>query len=210
MAALTAYLGSTTDTLLTAAKQIVVAAPSSEVNVANTTKKLTGWGELQTVTGLSAWTAGSSEPAPSGQGSLWDVTTLEGQTIAAGTWTPSIKLASVGTATANIHVRAYKYNGGTYTLIGDFILTGQLISATATTYNPVAQSLSSVAFVTGDKLYIDYVCQITVAGTSTTGKIAIYENGGAAEQVVTPGYAPTPVSPPNCFTGQPQGYCGGW
>jgi hypothetical protein len=50
-------------------------------------------------------------------------------------------------------------------------------------------------FNPGDKLYIDWVLQIA-AGNVGTLNITLFENGGAAEEVITPGYGPIPgVSP---------------
>jgi hypothetical protein len=195
MTALTAYLTSTTDTLLTTAKQITAVAPSSETSVANTCKKLTGWGELFTVTGQTAWPALGSIGAPSGEGALWDVTTLEKQRIAAGTWTPKVKLVVSSGLTAAIHVRAYKRSSaGVYTAIGDWSTAATSITTTATVFSPTATSVALMDFAVGDKLYLDYWLDITVAGGSTTGTVSIFENGGANDAVATPGYAPTPVT----------------
>ena len=198
MVALTAYLTDANATTLTTAKQVSATAPAAETSVLNSTKRLTGWGELFTVTGQAAWPALAAIGAPSGNGSLLDVTTLEGQQIIAGTWTPKVKLISVGAPTAEIHVRAYtRSSGGTYTQIGDFVLAATKLSTTfsggAIVYSPVAQSLAAVTFNVGDKLYIDYWANITVAGGSTTGTISLYENGGANTSLVTPGYVVAPV-----------------
>lgn len=210
--ALAAYLTATNDTLLTTARQLTSSAPSSESSIAATgqlAKNGTGWIELPSKGGSSTTLAGS-EPAVSGNGFIWDVTTLESQQIVAGNWTPIIKLSCPGGSfVAEIHVRIFKRSsGGTYTqftsggVATDLVQTGVTIStAAATTFT--AASLDAMSFVTGDKLYVDVVLNITTGNSNNTAAnrvISLYENGGANDVIVTPGYAaagatPQPISP---------------
>jgi hypothetical protein len=196
---LTVYgTNSTTSTLSTANKLVTSTGGGSTF----TTTKVgtsTGWGELYSQGNTSVWAAGGAIGSPSGHGFLWDVTTLEGQTILAGNWTPVVQLlTSIGSITADIHVRAYKYNGGAYTSIGDMSKTGQSITTGTTTYTFSASSLSAVSFSTGDKLYVDVWLNIT-ANSTGSGSATVFLNmassstqGVASEmQVGTPGYATT-------------------
>ena len=201
--ALTLFLSSTNDTLVTTARQLLSTAPAAEVSLAATgaiAKNAVGWIELASE-GSTNVTLLSSEPAPSGLGFIWDVTTLVGQQTVAGTWTPSIKLSvAAGTPVADIHVRLFKYNAGVYTQLTsggvatDCILAAQTISSTATVFTFAGTTLDATNFNTGDYLYADIILNITTGNANhTTEPITLYENGGAAEQTVTPGYQAQPV-----------------
>lgn len=163
------------------------------------------WGELVSQGTTTAWAGAGSIGSPSGKGWLLDATTLEGQTIAAGNWTPTLSLRYFGTATGfitncDMHVRAYKRSsGGVYTQIGsDMILTGQTLGTSTTVYTFGATSLAQMAFATGDKLYIDAWLDIFANGnTSSNAQINVSVSSttqGVANdtQIVTPGYNPTP------------------
>ena len=190
--ALTVYpTGTASASTLTTADTLATSAPAAETSHTTKTGKLLAWGELFAQGSTGTWPAGTSEPAPSGHGFILDTTTLEGQSIIAGTWTPSIKLSSSsGTVTADIHFRAYKRtSAGVYTQIVDLVKTAAAITATAATYTPTAGSGAQTAFATGDKLYLDVVLHITAnTSASTTATTSLFQNGGAAESMVTPGY----------------------
>lgn len=196
--ALTIYETNTAATTLTTTNQLTNSAPSSEVT--NITIKVgthTGWDTLPSQGSTSNWASGTSEPAQLGTGFLWDVTTLEGQQILSGNWTPKVKLSvSNGSVVADIHVRvAVRSSGGVYTNIIDAASTGQTINTTATVYTLPATSGTLTNFNTGDKLYQDVILNVT---TNSTGKATAtfteYENGGANESVVTPGYQAQPAA----------------
>jgi hypothetical protein len=199
MTALTAYISSTTSTTLSTANELLAAAPSSELDILIPYNNgTTGWGELYSSSNaLTTFSAAGSEPTPSGKGYLYDVTTLEGQAILAGTWTPTVKLSIIGSGlpsiVADIHVRAYKRSSaGVYTQILDSVKSGQTINYNATVFTGFSSNTTSTptSFLTGDKLYIDYVLNITTPfGSSGTRHIAVYYNGGANESIVTPGYS---------------------
>lgn len=193
--ALTLYQTNTSATTLTNASQLTNSAPSSEVSTITVkVGKSTGWDTLPSKGATSNWAAGSSEPSQLGTGFLWDVTTLESQQILAGNWTPKVKIKlSTGSVVADIHVRIAVYNGGSYTNIIDAVLTAQTINTTATTYSLPATAGALTNLNTGDKIYEDVILKITTNSTnSSTAKFTIYENGGANESIVTPGYQPQP------------------
>ena len=151
-------------------------------------------------------TDSASQAAPSGKGWLWDVTTLEGQTIAAGNWSAVITLTDTAGFTAVTFIlRVYKYNSGTYTAIGTLTLTGQAMSGTKTSYSLPSSSFSAVSFTTGDKLYFDETIHPTT-GHWTGDPIANFvSNSGTAgvvnDFVITaPDYSPTAVTTTYSFT----------
>lgn len=206
MAALTAYL--TTTNVLTDARELVASPPAAETYVVSTLQMPqngTGWVELHArAEAASAGSYQGSEPAPSGHGFLYNVTDLEAQKILSGTWTPAIKLATGGasnTVTLVLHVRAFiRHSNGTYDQIGSDINSNsrQLSGATATALTFAGTALGeSAEFAAGDKLYIDLIAEVTTGFSSSTATrrvFRLYENGGAADAVVTPGYQP--ANPP--------------
>lgn len=160
----------------------------------------TGYGEIYSQGNAGAWAAAGGVSAPSGHGWLFDITTLEGQTLITGNWQFVCRmLISAGTATADIIHRFYKRSsGGVYTAIGSITLSAQALTTTTTTYTSAASSLSSMAFVTGDKLYVDVWCNVTAnssgSGAATLGyAMANTTTHGKANngQIITPGYNPT-------------------
>src|SRR5579859_5003080 len=197
MAALTVFLTSTNDTLVTTARQLTNSAPSSETSVTNKTGKSTAWDDLDSQGDTGAWAAAASEPAfgAGATGFIWDVTTLEGQQILAGTWTFSVKLStSSGTVTADVHVRAgVRSSGGVFTQILDMVKTGASITATAASFTGSGTG-ALTNFNTGDKLWVEVLLNITAnTSASTTATTSMFENGGAAEEVVTPGFQAQPA-----------------
>jgi hypothetical protein len=144
---------------------------------------------------------------PGTHGFLWDVTTLEGQTIAAGNWSGNIRLSSqqAQAFTADIYRFAYKRSsGGTFTLIVQMLLATQVFNGTNTSYSLTSTSASSMAFSTGDKLYIEEWLHITV-NTGTAGQQVRYNRLSTDTttftfdtntQTVTPGYQATTVTKP--------------
>lgn len=133
----------------------------------------------------------SAEPSPSGYGFLWDVTTMEGEALQLGSYTPSLKLrTNSGSITADLHFRVYKRSSaGVYTPIVDAIDSAQTITSSYTTYSmPAANSSSSVSFSTGDKIYADLLVNINANSTGAGGQILVDLNGGSPESIATPGY----------------------
>lgn len=158
----------------------------------------TGYGEIYANGNIGSWAAAGSIGSPSGHGWLFDTTLLEGQQIIAGTWTPLIRAKiSVGTATADMYVRAYKLAADllTYTLIGTCSLLAQSLTTTIANYNFAGNSLSAMTFGAGDKLYVDVWFNLTVNGSGSSTATIAFTNSNSATQgrasnaeVDTPGY----------------------
>ena len=184
---------------LATASAMGVAAGGANSSRSTTVGTSTGYGELWSLGTATAWGAGGSAPAPSGNGFLLDATTLELQQFVAGNWTPTVRLQMATAAqslTADIIVRWYRRSsGGVYNAISSQTLTAQNLTNTATTYALAAINPGqSATFVTGDKLYCDVLLNIT-ATTGTTGasqiKIVAPSTGSlgvATFQLVSPGF----------------------
>lgn len=181
---------------------LLVSVTGATGNGQSTTKCGTSqnYGEIYALGNTLAWAATGSIGSPSGHGWLFDTTSLEGQQIIAGTWTPLIRAKiSVGTATADMYVRAYKLASDliTYTLIGTCSLLAQSLTTTIANYNFAGNSLSAMTFGSGDKLYVDVWFNFGAAGNSSgssTATIAFTNSNSATQgrasnaEVDTPGY----------------------
>lgn len=196
--ALTLYLGSGVPTDLSPA-QNAIDSPSSvsgSITTGEYSKNATGWGFI-----LSGGTVGinlsaTEIPTASGTGFLWDVTTLEGNTIASGDWTAALTLsAGFSSATGEAVVRAYVFNGGIYTQIGsDMIASGISIGTTPTTTVFPASTFTSQDFGVGDKLYVDVQFHFETGfntNTATNRRVKMLVNYQSGAMIVTPGYDPT-------------------
>lgn len=159
----------------------------------------TGYGELMAQGNASAWAAGASLFAPTGNGWLWDVTTLAGQTLPPGIWTPEIKAkVSTGSIVADMYVRAYAYDtvALTFTLIGVMMLAAQTFTTSAAFYTFAATTLPAFTFGANQRLYYDYPLNITsnsmAVGATFTLNLASTGGAGVANvaQMTTPGYGP--------------------
>lgn len=191
-------------TLTTAGLLVSVTGASGNGQSTSKCGTSTGYSEVYGLGTTLAWAAAGSIGSPSGNGWLFDTTSLEGQQIIAGTWTPLIRAKiSVGTATADMYVRAYKLASDltTYTLIGTCSLLAQSLGTTIANYNFAGNSLSSMTFGTGDKLYVDVWFNLTVNGSGSSTATIAFTNANSATQgrasnaeVDTPGYNPVAVS----------------
>lgn len=200
MTALTVYgLTPASGTLSTAG---TLGTASGGTSATKDTKILTGntgYSELFALGTVNSWSGAGSIGSPSGNGWLFDVTTLEAQTISAGNWTPTVRLQATGTTpslTADIYVRAYKRSsGGVYTNIVTCLLSAQTI-ASAANHAFSASSASSMGFATGDKLYLDMWLNVT-ANSGTPAAVRVSEASGPLGvtnnfSIITPGYNATP------------------
>lgn len=172
-----------------------------------------GWGEFWFRGGQGgSWPNAGSIGAPTGRGALWDVTTLEGQAVLAGNWTPTIRhtfnLAGA-TGTGNITVRFYKYNGGVYTPLCSSVTSGVTLSSTTATLTLTAASMPLTLFGTGDKLYMDVWLQMTANSNAvTTATFRMNEassttQGNVTNEIVTVnGYVQNVYVPLNAAGGQ--------
>lgn len=143
-------------------------------------------------------TDSASIGSPSGKGYLYDVTTLEGNTIALGNWSGVWRMNDTAGFTAvTMIMRAYVYNSGLYTAIGTMTLASQSMSSTTTNYTFSNTSFPAVTFYLNDKLYIDgWMHPIT--GHWTGDPIVSFMSSSASAgianqmQVNTPGFSLTP------------------
>lgn len=205
MTALTVYGTNTASSTLSTANTLATATGATGTTVGTRcgSAAQTGYGELHSQTFSSNWPALGSIGSASGSGWLLDSSVLEGNSLLAGNWTPTLNLryfaASTGAViTADIHIRAFKRSaGGTYTQIGsDMVLAGQSITTTTAQFTFAATSLPLTSFSTGDKLYLD--CWLNITNNTNTNataqinvSIASSSSQGTANdmQVVTPGYS---------------------
>ncbi|SRR5258708_2714646 len=209
--ALTVLGVNTASSTLSTAHQLVTSTGGT-ANTSNTTtiNASTGFGELYASGNSAAWAAGSVNTAiaPSGNGFLYDVTTLEGQQIVAGSWVPIPRL-SVFTAsiTADIYVRAYRYNSSTltYTSIGVCLLSGNTITTTGASFTFAGTSLAAANFGVGDKLYIDIWLNILTNAGSTGEYVRLIQGAGTTGRLLymeidTPGYIVSPATTKDAAT----------
>src|SRR6266568_4700478 len=155
-----------------------------------------GYGTLRSQGNAGAWPAAGSLPAFNGFGWLWDVTTLEGNTLVGGNFTPSFRLFdTTGLTTVDLYFRVAKVNAGVYTQIGStFVKSGVVITAVSTIITMTAVSLPTTGFSTGDKLYIQLDANITTPnGSGVTTVTVVMSNSSTlgqanSVQLITQGY----------------------
>jgi hypothetical protein len=140
-----------------------------------------------------------SLPNPTGKGWLLDTTVLEGQTIPAGNWSGVINIADelTGTWTASTITQRYwkRSSGGTYTAIGQIQLVNQAMNGGGTKqqFSFPATGMSLMAFVVGDKLYIDQFIQPSTAdGNWSSDRLDCWESNSASVGVVNDTVITTP------------------
>src|SRR6266567_8291870 len=155
-----------------------------------------GYGTFRSQGNAGAWPAAGSLPAFNGFGWLWDVTTLEGNTLVGGNFTPSFRLFdTTGLTTIDLYFRVAKVNAGVYTQIGStFVKSGVVITAVSTIITMTAVSLPTTGFSTGDKLYIQLDANITTPnGNGVTTVTVVMSNSSTlgqanSVQLITQGY----------------------
>lgn len=198
MTALTVYLSNVATSTLSTAASLASTTGGTIAGDSSLIGTSTGWGEVYGLGNSGAWAAAGSIGSPSGNGWLWDVTTLEAKTISAGTWSSTVRIRfSNGTGTVNVSTRFYKRSsGGTYTSIGTCSTTGVAMT-TGYTQQTFTASLSSMEFNTGDKLYMDCWLNIT-SNSSGSGSAVVFitvttsaTQGDTTGAQVTPGYVAT-------------------
>jgi len=186
--ALTVYANNAASSTLSSANTLVSSSgtisQTSQTTAIGASPSTNTYGEVTSQGTASTWPNLSSAPSPSGNGWLFDVTTLEAQQFIAGSWSGNIKLRCTGggSVTGNIIVRAYiRSSGGTYTSIGSITLTGQSITSSSGTFTLSATSFAqSAAFSTGDKLYFDVIVKITAtSGLGSSSAFSIYQSNTA-------------------------------
>lgn len=192
------YLTSTNDGT---ARQLSLIAPGAEVATTTLIGQSLGSGELYSQGFPLAWPAGGIQPDPSGHGFVWDATTLELQRFSVGLWRPNLKIGiSNGSVIADVSFRLYKLTAsGTYEPIASTLAPATLIAAG----NPPNVAFPAAVgaqtdFLSGDKLYLDVVVNVTqnLSGTDAA-TFQLFMNGGFQEQILTPGYDLAPSLPPD-------------
>lgn len=186
---------STASTTLTTAATFASGTGGTGTTVSTQLLSGTGYYEMFGL-GATGQSAVGSIPAPTGNGSLWDVTTLETNTLASGTYTfivtPSVGSGSLSSCTFTI--RAYKRSsGGVYTLIASGLTSSFAITTTPTAQSVTTSSVGSMGFVSGDKLYTDVWLNSAPASTRSVLIAVSSTSSGIANdtQITTPGYSPT-------------------
>lgn len=196
MTALTLYVTTTADgTLTNAASLVSVTGAAGSTTNSTPISTHSGWGELGWQAN-PAWASGAGPGTGDGYGAIWDVTTLEGQTFPAGTWTLNTKVkSSVGTETGSLELLIYAYNAGVYTQKATATLSSATYGTTGTQV-AVTGSLAAISFVTGDKLYFELWFDST-SHTGTPTNILVTTSNSATQgfanagELDTPGYAPS-------------------
>jgi hypothetical protein len=160
-------------TIGTADQIYAISGSPTTVNTLTTCNGSTGWGEIPAQGSAAAWPALGAIGAPSGKGFFLDATTLEGKTIS-GNWSGNLRLSDnggAGSVTVTAVVRIYKYtpSGSVYTNIVTWTVTALTIPVTPASTSLASTAGTTTAFATGDKLYIDYQCNITT-NTGGAGK----------------------------------------
>ena len=203
MTSLTAYGSSVAATTVTTANKMSSTTGGTETTKTTSVASGSGNGYLEVLSqGGTGTVVGSLPGSPSGKGWLFDVTTLEGQTMASGTWTCALPVADTAGSGPLLQMimRAWKRSsGGTYTSIGSMTLSAPTILTTRAVFTLTGSSIPAVSFATGDKLYFEAFLQANGWGGDF---IVVYEsNSGTAGvtndvMITTSGYAPTIVDQP--------------
>lgn len=200
MTVLTLYHTVAPATTLTSADIFVTSTGSLLTNRNTTIGTSTGYGEVQSQGTSTAWPSLTSLPSPTGNGWLWDDTTLAsgGAVFSAGTWTLKANLrTSVGSIIANIHSKVWRRaSNNVYNLIADLSLNTQTITSTFAQYTLTNTTTSpSTAFGTGDLLYNDIWLSVTSNSTGNSTALVEINNGNsnstgnAGAELVTPGFS---------------------
>lgn len=198
---LTLYLTDVAATTISTPAQLVHVASGSPTVAEKDTKlgTATGYGELFGLGTASPWPARTSIGTPSGNGWLFDATTLEGTKIDAGVFTVKCDLGTdnVSAITASVTGRVYvRHSDGSYTLLGKSTLTGMSLTSSGTSAS-FTIPVNAVRLLGGDKLYLDLWANITANSVGNSAlKLAVFHlstdtsTGDVRSELVTPGYEP--------------------
>jgi hypothetical protein len=213
MTALTLYLNQTASVTNSTADQLLENASTggtlSNKNT-NLVSGTTGWVTLYSQGNATGQTGAGSQPALADNGWIDDAVSLVGNHFIAGTWSVALgfETTATGTFVADFHFRFYqRSSGGTRTLIGEAIASGQtIISTSYTVLTPSVSAAASNPFVSGDKVGCDVTINITTNGT--TGNLRMQASSSATlgnvnAEIVTPGYiASTQTNKDEVFRGR--------
>jgi hypothetical protein len=203
--ALSVYSTNTnSSTLSTARKLVTGTGAGSTTPITTKCGTSTGYSEIYSQGTTASWAGAAAIGSPSGHGFLLEAATLDltGQRIIAGNWTPRFRgKISVGTAVVDIYVRAYVYDGSTYTQIGSTMsLLSQTLTTTSTDLTFSSFSQPSQDFKSGQLLYIGcWLNIVTNSSGSSSATISVVEavsstqGNGSSFKVDTPGYQPIAI-----------------
>lgn len=169
----TLYQSTTASTTLSTANQLLTTT-STETHTNTATTGVSPHDSCLIASQGGTQTTSNSPPPPDGKGWLWDVTTLEGKSIQAGTVTVAGKFYNSGFYALSVAARLYvRSSGGTYTSIAS-AAASTTIGSGATTTVSVSLTVSTTVFSTGDKLYLDWTTTETGAYNGYT--YSCYQN----------------------------------
>ena len=192
------YLGSAGPTALDPPGRLVTTMPA--VVRANTTMtgRKAGWFELRAGGSKSGTGPFGSAPSPSGFGYMWPDTSLEGDMISAGDWSPTITLRSVGTVRLVPVVRYFKWSSGgrSYALIGSSTGSTRTLGSTEQTLTLPVFTGGDIRFNPGERLYVDLLAKVKYS-CCTAAAVIHLDNGGARQSLTIPPVQvpPAPVPP---------------
>ena len=165
--------------------RLTATRPTARHWALNRTDTLAGWVEVRP--GGTAQAVASVKPkAPDGHGWLWSDASLAGDTVAAGTWRPTLSLKAAGALTVTPRVRVYRLSNHGYTLITESTGKSVRLTSRAKKITLPGVKVPALSFSTGDRLYVDVIAKVTVPGTAAGNGILVLDNAGAAGSLTLP------------------------
>lgn len=162
--------------------------PSGRHWTLSRTDTLQGWVEVRAGGAAKAVTV-ATPAAPDGHGWVWSGAGLAGDTVAAGTWRPTVSLKAIGSLTVVPRVRVYRLRKHSYTLITQSTGKAVRLTKAAKKITLPGVKVAALSFSAGDRLYVDVVAKVTKAGTSTGDGVQLLENAGAPGSLSLPALA---------------------
>lgn len=197
--ALTVYGTNVAATTLTTAGKLVTAAGGTLSSCSSKIGTALNFGQLYALSNANPWPSLGSIPNPAGVagGFLLDASTLDGQTIAAGTWTPEIRVRlSNATANVDFFIPIWKYdkNSGVFSFLWQPNSFGNSLTNAFSfpTFNNPSEAAQS--FEPGTFLYFEVWANInsSTTGASDTMIMTVCSDTGHIDNsIITPGYDPT-------------------
>ncbi len=192
------YFSSAAAPTLSGANQLATTVPSAIRAEYNDTDRQTGWVELRSGGRSPAAKTTLSRPSPSGHGYLWSASALDGKTVSAGSWQPTLTLQGNGTLRVVPVARFYKRSasGTQYALIGSSTGVAMSLGATRATVQLPPVTAPAVPFATGERLYVDLLADVLSAACCTGDGVIHFDNGGAGEKLAFPAITTSPSPTP--------------
>jgi parallel beta-helix repeat protein len=189
---LTLYLTDVTSSVVSGAKRMQAARPTSETSHQTVFGTAAGWGVLTPGGSTGGWAAATAEPATNPRGFVADTTPLGGTILPAGSYAPSVKIkVTAGSVRATLTLRVWlRHSNGTFTQLAKYstdVLTLTTTPQLVTSWTELVQQ-STTTPATGDLLFADVAADILTNDVgSATDAFTFSLAGGAAESLVTPG-----------------------